>query len=215
MVASNRTAAITETLKWEGGYSNHAADPGGATNYGITIHDVRKYIKKDATPADVKALTKQQAINIYTTKYWKTPYYDCDKLASGVDLAVFDFGVNSGPSRAKKYLDASVGGSSIETINKLCDKRLAFVKGLSTWPVFGAGWSNRIAGIRKKAIQMSQTPSVKAEDAAAGGAGATGGLVIAQHADKLSWTEIALYGAGAVAIVIGIYYFIKWIKQHV
>src|SRR5687768_4378075 len=104
----NRQKAIETTLKWEGGYVNHPQDPGGATNYGITIADVRKYVKKDATPEDVRSLTKAQAIEIYTSKYWKTNYYDCDTLDSGVDLAVFDFGVNSGPSRAKKFLDKAV-----------------------------------------------------------------------------------------------------------
>src|SRR5262245_3942254 len=43
-------------LKHEGGatYTNHPADPGGPTKYGITIHDVRKYLKPGATASDVK-----------------------------------------------------------------------------------------------------------------------------------------------------------------
>lgn len=152
---NNREAAISETLKWEGGYSNVAADPGGPTNYGITIYDARKYWKPDATAADVKSMPKSIAINIYRSKYWKTPFYDCDKLAAGVDLAVFDFGVLAGPSRAKRYLDISVGGTAEQTINKLCDNRLSFLKGLHTWPVFGKGWSNRVTGIRKASLQMA------------------------------------------------------------
>lgn len=161
MTIQNREAAITETLKWEGGYSNVAADPGGPTNWGITIADARKYWKKNATASDVKSMPKDIAIDIYRSKYWKTPFYDCDKLASGVDLAVFDFGVNSGPSRAKKALDASVGGTAAETVNKICDQRMAFLRKLGTWPTFGTGWTRRVVGIRNKSIEMTklQAPS--------------------------------------------------------
>lgn len=156
MVAANKNIAIAETLKWEGGYSNNPSDPGGPTNWGITIADARKYWKKDASAADVKLMPKSVAIDIYASKYWKTPQYDCDKLESGVDLAVFDFGVNSGPARAKKYLLESVGGSAEETVIKLCDKRLAFLKGLQTWPVFGKGWVRRVAGIKSKALALAK-----------------------------------------------------------
>lgn len=161
MTKSNRDAAISETLRWEGGYTNDAADPGGPTNWGITIADARKYWKKGATAADVKAMPKNVAINIYATKYWKTPYYDCDTLASGLDLSVFDFGVNSGPSRAKRYLTQSSGGSTESTIIKLNDARLAFLKGLGTWPNFGKGWGRRVAGIKAKSLEMYHAPAVK------------------------------------------------------
>lgn len=159
MSASNRDLAIAETLKWEGGYTNNPKDPGGPTNWGITIADAKRYWKAGATAADVKAMPKSVAIDIYAKKYWKTSYYDCDTLQPGVDLAVFDFGVNSGPARAKKYLDLSVGGDAKDTITKLCDKRLAFLKGLSTWPTFGKGWESRVTGIKTKSLQMaSQKP---------------------------------------------------------
>lgn len=169
MAISNREPAIKKTLQWEGGYSNNPADPGGPTMYGITIADVKKYYKADATAADVKKLPLNAAVDIYRTKYWKTPYYDCDKLAPGVDLVVFDFGVNSGPSRAKSYLMKAVGGTDEETINKICDMRVAFLKGLNK-PVFEAGWLRRVADIRKTALQMSKTPIISTSTAASGGA---------------------------------------------
>lgn len=162
---NNREQAIKETLKWEGGYTNHPSDPGGPTNWGITIADAKKYWKKDASASDVKAMPLDVAVSIYTTKYWKTPYYDCDKLDSGVDLTVFDFGVNSGPSRAKKYLDLSIGGSTEETINKLMDKREAFLRSLKTFPVFGKGWINRTKGIRTTALRMARNRPEKPADA--------------------------------------------------
>ena len=39
MVAINKNKAISTTLKWEGGYTDHPKDPGGPTNFGITIAD--------------------------------------------------------------------------------------------------------------------------------------------------------------------------------
>lgn len=209
MVSSNREACITECLKWEGGYSNDAADPGGPTNWGITIIDARKYWKKDATAADVKAMPKSVAINIYTTKYWKTPFYDCDKLNAGVDLSVFDFGVNSGPSRAKKYLDQSVGGTDMATITKLNDSRLAFLKSLKTWPTFGHGWGTRVAGIKAKSLQMSKSPSHVGP--VAGGVIA-GGAVASTHIHN--WLHVAEIASATILGALAIYLIIKWLKNR-
>ena len=54
MSISSYDAALARLLAHEGGYTNDAADPGGPTNFGITIYDYRKYVKPDATAADVK-----------------------------------------------------------------------------------------------------------------------------------------------------------------
>jgi len=53
----------------EGGYSNHPSDPGGPTNFGITIIDARKYWKPNATAADVCAMPKSAAEDIYRQHY--------------------------------------------------------------------------------------------------------------------------------------------------
>src|SRR5690606_28991813 len=95
-----------------------------------------------------------------------------DDLPSGVDYAVFDYAVNSGPSRAVKALQKIVGatvdgvvgpktvaavaayGDPAGLINALCDQRQAFVERLSTFPTFGKGWTSRIKSVRKLALQM-------------------------------------------------------------
>ena len=79
MTASNREAAISKTLTYEGGYTNDPRDPGGATNWGITIADANAYWKKGATPADVQAMPKSVAIDIYREKYWAV--MGCDDRA--------------------------------------------------------------------------------------------------------------------------------------
>lgn len=207
----NREKAITETLKWEGGYSNVPSDPGGPTNYGITIADVRKYINPSANAEDVRAISKQQAIKIYQEKYWKTPYYDCDKLASGVDLSVFDFGVNSGPSRAKKYLDKACGGTDSQTIVRLNDARLAFVQGLRTWPVFGKGWGRRIEGIKAKSLEMNkEKPTVSVGK---GTEGAVAGGIIAAITAFITGHQALIIVAGAFILIGGILYYLEKRKR--
>lgn len=213
MTAANRDACIKECLKWEGGYSNDAADPGGPTNWGITIIDARKYWKKDATASDVRSMPQSVAINIYTTKYWKTPYYDCDKLAPGVDLSVFDFGVNSGPARSKKYLDQAVGGTDEQTIIKLNDARLTFLKGLKTWPNFGKGWGRRVVGIKAKSLEMSKnkTGAGAVATVGAGTAAATTAAIV--PTSWWTWTHALEVGVGVLVGSTILYFLIKHIRK--
>jgi lysozyme family protein len=153
MAASNREFCIKATLKHEGGYVDHPSDPGGATNWGITIGVAREYWKPDATKADIKAMPQSVAVEIYRKRYWNA--VKGDDLPAGLDFAVYDFGVNSGPARALKYLKAT-SGSTEKRIIDLCDARLAFVKGLKTWPTFGKGWGRRIAEVKATALKMAK-----------------------------------------------------------
>ena len=83
MAASTYDEALRRLLVHEGGYSNHPSDPGGPTNFGITIYDYRKYVKPDATAADVRAMKVEDAKAIYRSKYWDVMH--CDELPAGVD----------------------------------------------------------------------------------------------------------------------------------
>jgi lysozyme family protein len=64
MTASSYDEALRRVLVHEGGYSNHPSDPGGPTNWGITIHDARAYWKKEATAADVRSMPVHVARDI-------------------------------------------------------------------------------------------------------------------------------------------------------
>jgi lysozyme family protein len=171
MTASSYDAALARLLAHEGGYTNHPADPGGTTNFGITIVDYRKYVKPDATAADVRAMKLDEAKAIYRAKYWDAQR--CDALPAGVDYAVFDYGVNSGIGRSGKVLrrvlrlpdSTSVVNDAVVTaaraadakvlIAAICDERLRFLQSLKTWPVFGAGWGRRVAEVRAAALAMA------------------------------------------------------------
>jgi lysozyme family protein len=167
---TNYDAALKRVLAHEGGYTNDAADPGGPTNWGITIYDARMYWKRDADADDVRAMPLDVAKRIYKSKYWDA--MRCDELPSGVDYAVMDFGVNSGIARSVKFLEAIAGvpvdgkpdDLLIRTIanmpaksiiTDLCNKRLAFLKGLKTWPTFGRGWGRRVSEVQAAALVMA------------------------------------------------------------
>lgn len=150
-----KCSAVTEVH--EGGWSNHAADPGGATMYGITIGKFREHYPK-ATAKDLRNITKENAREIYRQDFWLP--INGETLAAGVDLAVYDAGVNSGVSRAKKWLTASVGGMPAETVKRICAKRLGFMQSLKIWKTFGRGWARRVADIEAKGVAWAMEASI-------------------------------------------------------
>lgn len=170
MAKKNFQKALENVLRHEGGYTNHPADPGGPTNFGITIYDYRLYIKKTGTAADVKAMSIEQAKQIYKDKYWDV--LRCDDLPSGLDYTLFDLGVNSGIGRAAEFIRRILGlqvspktidDTIIAAINKskttdlvyaVNDMRMKFLKRLKTWPSFGRGWSRRVGEVKAISLQM-------------------------------------------------------------
>jgi lysozyme family protein len=197
---SNFDKIFPDLLKDEGGYSNNPADHGGPTKYGITIKDVRSYVKKNATAEDVKALTVDQAKTIYKQRYWDA--VDGDNLPSGVDYTCFDYGVNSGPARPKAALAKAKGKSVVDTINYINDERLAFLRRIAKNPGQGQflnGWTNRVARVRSKSLQLAKdiTSGPVTGLAAAGVAGAA---TVNQHFWSVHpvWSGIALVGIAAV-----------------
>ncbi len=81
--------------------------------------------------------------------------------------------MNSGIARAAKVLHRllhlpvgnTVGDATVAAVGqadpaqlvaRLCDERLAFLKSLKTWPVFGAGWGRRVAEVRRDALAMAK-----------------------------------------------------------
>jgi lysozyme family protein len=167
--------ALSRLLAHEGGYSNHPSDPGGPTNFGITIQDYRQYMKPNATAADVRTMKLAEATRIYREKYWNA--MQCDALPAGVDYCVFDYGVNSGVGRSGKVLkrvlglDASTSTVTAQVLDAagkseakaliaaICDERLRFLQALKTWPVFGKGWSRRVKEVRAAALAMASAPA--------------------------------------------------------
>ena len=173
---ANYEQAETRVLASEGGYTNDPRDPGGPTNWGITIYDARMYWKHNATSVDVKKMPKAVAEDIYRKKYWNA--LDCDDLPDGLDYCIFDYGVNSGIARAGKVLRKMIGVSTADwhvtpevvaavnrrdiklLIEEVSDERLNFLHHLRTWDHFGRGWNARVASVRAASLQMEAATEV-------------------------------------------------------
>jgi lysozyme family protein len=141
---------------------------------GVTIATFRRYIDPKATKDDLRHITDAQLADVYKRQYWDA--VGGDLLPDGVDYAVFDFAVNSGPGRAARYLqsvlgapmDGAIGSATLDAvakmpvgvvIDRLCDARLAFLKSLGTWGTFGKGWAARVAAVRRDALLMTAQPA--------------------------------------------------------
>lgn len=236
MAASNRDAAIKVTLGYEGGYSNHPADPGGPTNWGITLADARKYWKADADAADVKAMPVSVAINIYRLRYWATGKISCDAEPAGVDFAKFDYRVNSGIGRADPALEKVRKPDPVATVKALYAERMAFLKRLKIWPTFKGGWTKRCVDGEARGVKMALSASVlytpadvakklDAEGKAAGTqakkeAAKAGGTVAApsagsQTVDMSSVPHWALWVIGfAMAVAVVWFTYRYWINRQ-
>lgn len=166
----NYEQSLAAVLVHEGGYVNHPRDPGGATNKGVTqaVYDDYRH-KAGLHTQSVKAISSEEIGNIYRRQYWNA--VNGDGLPSGLDYAMFDFGVNSGVNRAARYLQAVLGVAQdgligngtlaaihnvTATIDALCDKRLAFLRSLGTFDTFGKGWTRRVQDVAAKAKGMAK-----------------------------------------------------------
>jgi lysozyme family protein len=168
MTAATYDAAMVRVFADEGGYTNDPVDPGGATNWGITIFDARKYWQAGATPAEVKAMPKDVASAIYRKHYAEPLRYD--DLPAGFDYSVLDAGINSGLGRAVPWAGKALGApvksiddvvplavqapDKVALIQKYWATRLSFLHGLRTWGHFGPGWGKRCANGEAAAVRM-------------------------------------------------------------
>jgi lysozyme family protein len=164
----NYPQALKQVLKYEGGYVDHPKDPGGPTNKGITQAVYDAWQKKNGLPTQsVRNISDAAVAAIYKQQYWDA--ISGDDLPSGVDFAVFDFAVNSGVSRAAKYLqavvgvtqDGQIGPQTIQATKTfvamaVTNKRLAFMQSLSIWSTFGKGWSARIADVKNQILALTK-----------------------------------------------------------
>jgi lysozyme family protein len=177
--ASSFDRAVAHVLSHEGGFVDHPRDPGGATNFGITRETLSWARGRRASIDDIRLLTREEAISIYRRLYWDT--VRADELPPGVDLAVFDLAVNSGPSRAIRMLQKALGvqadgiigpvtlkavweADPSETIRRLSRARLGFLSRLATWSVFGRGWRRRVLAVEREALRLAQSSSLIARN---------------------------------------------------
>ena len=171
MTSTNYATCHLATLKFEGGWSNHPRDPGGATMRGVTqrVYDAyRSNMGLDTRT--VRNIADDELAEIYKKNYWRPvagPY-----LPDGFDFVAYDGGVNSGPSRGVKWLQkalriradgaagpvtinaANASRDRVNVIKRACAARLGFLQALRHWATFKGGWAKRVATVEVKAIMM-------------------------------------------------------------
>ena len=166
---SNYDKCLKTILHHEGGYVNHPKDPGGETNLGVT----KRVYQEHGGTKDMKDLLVEDVAPIYKKGYWDK--IKGDDLPGGLDLCVFDFGVNAGPGRAAKFLqsmigttvDGGIGPNTLakveeyvrengehETVKKYQEMRQKYYEQLSTFATFGRGWTRRVEETTKLALDI-------------------------------------------------------------
>lgn len=175
--------AITATLGVEGKWSDHPADPGGKTLYGVTEGTYRTAVRRDVIPANPKGvagITVAQARKIYEVMYWKP--IRGDEIPAGLNALVFDIQVNSGQggrrlqnalnalSLATLRTDNAIGDKTLIALNQavvddprrlwaimaeVASQRAWHWQSLATWPTFRRGWTRRGQRILIHATRMA------------------------------------------------------------
>lgn len=178
MARETLPVALNLMFGHEGGYSNVKTDSGGPTKYGVTHKTLAAHRGVPSVTAEqVKAMTLQEATDIYRTGYWAQSGGDI--LPAGLDYAAFDFGVNSGPARAVRVLQEMLGinadgnagpqtlaavqaypGGDRAVIRDYCDARMRYLRSLKNpktgFPVNGRGWTIRVTGLDPKGVWAPQ-----------------------------------------------------------
>jgi lysozyme family protein len=144
--------AFDRTIGHEDGYVNDPNDPGGETKWGISKRSYPNLI--------IKALTREQAKEIYLRDFWNRIH--ADRLDDGVAYQLFDFAFHSGIETAVRYLQralrvaddghwgpvsqhAADRTDESDVIMRLNAERLDFMTRLKNWPEHGRGWARRVA----------------------------------------------------------------------
>ena len=166
---NNYDKCLETILHHEGGYVNHPKDPGGETNLGVT----KRVYQEHGGTKDMKDLLVEDVAPIYKKGYWDK--IKGDDLPGGLDLCVFDFGVNAGPGRAAKFLQSMIGttvdggigpntlakveeyvreNGEAESVEKYQSMRQKYYEQLSTFATFGKGWTRRVEETTKLALDI-------------------------------------------------------------
>lgn len=154
-------------LSWEGGFSNHPKDPGGATMKGITLETFRHFYGSSRTVEDLKNITDEQWLSIFRRGYWDVWMADRIHSQSIANLLV-DWIWASGPAIIPKVQlllgvkqDGVVGPVTLGALNtpdsvamfqRIWNRRKTFIESCKGYNTFGNGWINRLNSIKTNVL---------------------------------------------------------------
>jgi len=164
----NFDKSLKYVLNEEGGYTWDKRDPGGETNLGVTRNSWAGWLKREIKDGEMAKITVADVTPFYHDLYWGNI---CDSLPSGLDYLLFDASVNVGRFEAVRLLQLAIGcvpdgfigpntmkaiqDSEIKNIiNKFCDQKETYYKGLKIFPIYGAGWLARVGRSKINAMGM-------------------------------------------------------------
>jgi lysozyme family protein len=132
--------AFTVLAQHEGGFVDHSNDPGGATNYGVSL----RWLKQegididndgDVDEDDVRAITPSKSKQLYKKYFWEPA--KCDEIKSyTIATKIFDCAVNMGQRQAYKIAQRAVNkvksGSKLEVDGIVGSKTLKAINSLTS-----------------------------------------------------------------------------------
>jgi lysozyme family protein len=161
------------TLTEEGGYTDHPTDPRLATNFGITLARLRRFLRAPGLDRDDIGNVPCATVRaLYLTDFWNRTR--CHALPAGIDLMVFDPAVNAGPDRAgralqlacghrREEIDGAVGSDTLARValadtltllDALSAMQRTGYRQMAAYGLFGEGWLARLDRRRMKALEM-------------------------------------------------------------
>jgi lysozyme family protein len=167
---------LSIVLAHEGGLVDDPHDPGGITNFGISIKfagSVNLDIDGDGktTGEDIRALTLADASELYLDHFWRP--LRCAEMPPGVALMVFDGGVNQGRTAMAKRLQRAVGAADdgvigpktlaaldrhhndyAGLINEVAARRGRRYAQTRNFDRYGLGWMRRLMAVHGRALSL-------------------------------------------------------------
>src|SRR5580704_15035905 len=164
-------ACLEFTLAEEGGYGDHPTEPRLATNHGITLARLRRFLRDPGLGRDdIMHIPCATVRALYLADFWNRAR--CDALPPGIDLMVFDHAVNAGPDRAGRALQLAVGqrhadidgavgpdtlgrvalADTLTMLDAVAAMQRGSYRQMAAFGLFGEGWLARLDRRRTKAL---------------------------------------------------------------
>lgn len=157
--------ALAEILRWEGGFSDHPGDPGGATNRGVTQAVYDAWRRSRGKPIrSVREITNEEVEAIYYERYWVpiAAYWEAQDRP-GVALYFFDTAVQHGVGTARSFesrLSDVLRLHPLDGLAYLHRDRTVYYTRLKHFSTFGRGWMRRAAHIYVRALELEHPGGV-------------------------------------------------------